>query len=126
MNNAKLAMAIAAILGGPSLGYVLPATAAAATDAETNSDAIQEIVVTAQRRSENSQNVPIQIQALTAEGLTQLNVTTFDDYVKYLPNVTTANNGPGQNEVFMRGLSAGSQPSQGSASLDRQAENMDR
>jgi outer membrane receptor protein involved in Fe transport len=62
------------------------------------------------------QDVPIQIQALTGEALTQLNVTTFDDYVKYLPNVTTANNGPGQNEVFMRGLSAGSQPSQGSAS----------
>src|SRR5450631_2416464 len=116
MNNAKLAVAIAAILGGPSLGYVLPAAAAAATDADINSDAIQEIVVTAQRRSENSQNVPIQIQALTAETLTQLNVTTFDDYIKYLPNVTSANNGPGQNEVFMRGLSAGAQPSQGSAS----------
>ena len=52
---------------------------------------------------------------MTGETLQQLNVTTFDDYVKYLPNVTTANNGPGQNEIFMRGLSAGSQPSQGSA-----------
>jgi outer membrane receptor protein involved in Fe transport len=115
MNNPKLSVAIAAILGAPSLAWVLPA-AAAATDAEINSDAIQEIVVTAQRRSENMQNVPIQIQALTSEALTQLNVTTFDDYIKYLPNVTSANNGPGQNEVFMRGLSAGSQPSQGSAS----------
>jgi iron complex outermembrane receptor protein len=114
MNNAKLSVAIAAILGVPSFGYVLPATAAA--DTETNSDAIQEIVVTAQRRSENMQDVPIQIQALTGEALTELNVTTFDDYIKYLPNVTSANNGPGQNEVFMRGLSAGSQPSQGSAS----------
>jgi outer membrane receptor protein involved in Fe transport len=77
---------------------------------------IQEITVTATRRTENMQNVPIQIQALTGETLTQLNVTTFDDYIKYLPNVTTANNGPGQNEIFMRGLSAGSQPSQGSGS----------
>jgi iron complex outermembrane receptor protein len=115
--NPKLSVAIAAILGGSSLGYVLPAAAAAAADAETVPDSsIQEIVVTAQRRSENMQDVPIQIQALTAESLTQLNVTTFDDYIKYLPNVTSANNGPGQNEVFMRGLSAGSQPSQGSAS----------
>src|SRR5882724_10815970 len=115
--NPKLSVAIAAILGGSSLGYVHPAAAAAAADAETVPDSsIQEIVVTAQRRSENMQDVPIQIQALTAETLTQLNVTTFDDYIKYLPNVTSANNGPGQNEVFMRGLSAGSQPSQGSAS----------
>src|SRR5260370_8038395 len=116
MNNAKLSLAIAAILGLPSLGHVLPAMAAGTADTETNSDAIQEIVVTAQRRSENMQDVPIQIQAITGEALTQLNVTTFDDYIKYLPNVTSANNGPGQNEVFMRGLSAGSQPSQGSGS----------
>src|SRR5882724_4307588 len=115
--NPKLSVAIAAILGGSSLGYVHPAAAAAAADAETVPDSsITEIVVTAQRRSENSQDVPIQMQALTGAALTQLNVTTFDDYIKYLPNVTSANNGPGQNEVFMRGLSAGSQPSQGSAS----------
>src|SRR5256886_17123323 len=62
------------------------------------------------------QNVPISMQAFTAQTLQQLNVSTFDDYIKFLPNVTTANNGPGQNEIFMRGLSAGSQPSQGSAS----------
>src|SRR5579859_1475254 len=116
MNNAKLSVAIAAILGLPPLGYVLPAAAAGTADTEAGSDAIQEIVVTAQRRSENMQDVPIQIQAITGEALTQLNVTTFDDYIKYLPNVTSANNGPGQNEVFMRGLSAGSQPSQGSGS----------
>lgn len=62
------------------------------------------------------QNVPISMQAFTAQALQQLNISTFDDYIKYLPNVTTANNGPGQNEVFMRGLSAGSQASQGSSS----------
>lgn len=109
--NSKLSCAIAAVLSGSSVGF-----AYAAAEADTGLEAIQEIVVTAQRRSENLQDVPIQMQALTGETLTQLNVTTFDDYIKYLPNVTSANNGPGQNEVFMRGLSAGSQPSQGSAS----------
>src|ERR1039458_5294002 len=56
------------------------------------------------------------MQALTSETLQQLNIETFDDYIKELPNVTSASNGPGQNEVFMRGLSAGSQASQGSGS----------
>jgi len=112
--NPRLSYAIAAILSGSSAGFVY--AAAPATDAEASSDMIQEITVTAQRRTENAQNVPISIQAMTAETLTQLNVQTLDDYIKYLPNVTTANNGPGQNEVFMRGLSAGSQPSQGSGS----------
>jgi outer membrane receptor protein involved in Fe transport len=62
------------------------------------------------------QDVPIAMQAFTGQALQQLNISTFDDYIKYLPNVTSANNGPGQNEIFMRGLSAGAQPSQGSGS----------
>ena len=111
--NSKLSYAIAVILGGSSAGLV---NAAPASDTETSSDMIQEITVTAQRRTENIQDVPISIRAMTGETLSQLNVQTLDDYIKYLPNVTTANNGPGQNEVFMRGLSAGSQPSQGSGS----------
>jgi iron complex outermembrane recepter protein len=115
--NRKLSCAIAAILSGSSAGLVHAAPASdTETGAGTSSDSIAEIVVTAQRRSESIQDVPISIQALTAQTLQQLNISTFDDYVKYLPNVTTASNGPGQNEVFMRGLSAGSQASQGSGS----------
>jgi iron complex outermembrane receptor protein len=113
--NSKVSYAVAAILGGASCG------ASAAAPANDNADVgpapmLEEITVTAQRRSESMQNVPISMQAFTSETLKQLNVSTFEDYIKFLPNVTTANNGPGQNEVFMRGLSAGSQPSQGSAS----------
>ena len=114
--NPKLSYAIAAILSGSSIGAPHAAPATDTATAATDTDTIQEITVTAQRRVENMQDVPISIQAMTAETLTQLNVQTLNDYIKYLPNVTTANNGPGQNEVFMRGLSAGSQPSQGSGS----------
>src|SRR6266403_982633 len=67
-----------------------------------------EITVTAQRRTERTQDVPIALQVLTGETLTQLNVTTFDDFVKYLPNVMSAGSGPGQNNIYMRGLSTGS------------------
>ncbi len=109
--NPRLSLAIAAILG--SAGSVHAATA---DGSDSGSDALQEITVTAQRRTQSMQDVPIAMQAFTSETLTQLNIATFDDYIKYLPNVTAANNGPGQNEVFMRGLSAGSQPSQGSGS----------
>jgi outer membrane receptor protein involved in Fe transport len=112
--NSKISYAVAAILGGASCGASAAETATESINPGT--DAIAEITVTAQRRTQNIQDVPISMQALTAQTLQQLNVSTFDDYIKYLPNVTTANNGPGQNEVFMRGLSAGSQPSQGSAS----------
>src|SRR5882762_1748474 len=112
--NSKISFAVAAILGGSSCGAYAAEPATGGTEAATG--ALEEITVTAQRRTESMQNVPISMQAFTAQTLQQLNVSTLDDYIKYLPNVTTANNGPGQNEVFMRGLSAGSQASQGSGS----------
>src|ERR1700744_902895 len=111
--NSKVSCAVAAILG--SVSFAASAAAPAET-ADASMDSIAEITVTAQRRSQSMQDVPIAMQAFTGEALQQLNVTTFDDYIKFLPNVTSASNGPGQNEVFMRGLSAGSQPSQGSGS----------
>ncbi|MDP9064771.1 MAG: TonB-dependent receptor [Pseudomonadota bacterium] len=108
-SNSKLSYAIAAILSSSAAGAVHAAPAADTGESE----GIQEITVTAQRRTENMQDVPISIQALTAETLTQLNVTTFDDFVKFVPNVTTASSGPGQSSIFMRGLSVGITGQQG-------------
>src|SRR5271170_980679 len=114
--KSKISYAVAAILGASSVAAhaQTASTDTSAATSDTSSDALVEVTVTAQRRTENIQDVPISMQALTAQTLQQLNISTFDDYIKYLPNVTSANNGPGQNEVFMRGLSAGSQASQAS------------
>jgi len=101
--NRKLGLAIAAVLGASAAGSPI-VFAADATDAD--SSGIQEIVVTAQRRNESIQDVPITIQALTTEQLTQLNVSTFGDLLKYTPNVTYASNGPGAGQIYMRGLAA--------------------
>jgi iron complex outermembrane recepter protein len=61
--------------------------------------------------------VPITIQALTAETLTQLNVQTFDDFIRYLPNVTSASTGPGEGSIYMRGLSTTLPGVQGSGGI---------
>ena len=115
--NTKLSCAIAAILSGVSFAATTSAAEPGVdADAGSSSSSLEEIVVTAQRRTESMQKVPISMQAFTEQTLQQLNIATLDDYIQYLPNVTTANNGPGQNEVFMRGLSAGAQASQGSGS----------
>jgi iron complex outermembrane receptor protein len=102
--NSTLSRAVAAILSAHA------AQAAHAADTAPGSAAaggLQEVIVTANRREENLQDVPIAIQALTAETLKQLNVQTFDDFVKYLPNVTATSFGPGQGDINMRGLSVG-------------------
>jgi len=67
-------------------------------------DELSEIVVTASRREENLQDVPITIQAVTADQLTALNVTNFDDLLRYTTNLTTSGNGPGTGNIFIRGL----------------------
>ena len=106
----KLSCAVMAILSA----HATASHAAAAASSEASGIEIAEIIVTAQRRSESIQNVPITVQALTGETLTQLSVTTFDDYVKYLPNVTSQGLGPGQNNIYMRGLSTAVGALQGS------------
>jgi len=88
-----------------------------ADSAISEREAIQEVIVTANRREENQQNVPMTIQVLTGETLAQLNATTFDDFVKYLPGVTAHGVGPSQNSIFVRGLGTSSSAIQGSGSI---------
>src|SRR5579872_2178013 len=110
--NPKVSAAVAAALSlhaAHALADAAPTSET--TPAETTS--LAEVVVTAQRRVENIQDVPITIQALTSETLTQLNVQTFDQFVRYLPNVTQSTNGPSQGDIFMRGLSVGGGGNQG-------------
>src|SRR5688500_9211889 len=47
-----------------------------------------EIVITAQKREENLQDVPISVQAIGTRRLDQLNISNFEDYTKQLPSVS--------------------------------------
>jgi outer membrane receptor protein involved in Fe transport len=97
-----MSCAVAAVLSGAA--YAEPQAAAGASPA----DAIPgEIIVTATRRNESIQKVPLTIQAFTGDTLSKLNVANFNDLIKFTPNVTFGNNGPGAGSIFLRGLSSG-------------------
>jgi iron complex outermembrane recepter protein len=115
MRYAPLAAAISAIIAG--------VPAAQAADAEGGLD---EIVVTAQKKSENLQNVPISIEVLDSEKIENLHIANLDDYVKYSPSISYVrgegqggNGQPGSSHVYIRGVvsggtnHSGSQPSVG-------------
>ena len=68
---------------------------------------LEEVVVTAQKRSEDLQKVPISLSVLSTEKLDQLEVKSFLDYAAFLPSVTFKSAGPGQSQVFFRGISTG-------------------
>ncbi|MEA3176655.1 MAG: iron complex outerrane recepter protein [Gammaproteobacteria bacterium] len=113
--NQKCARAVATILAAHATSAAFGA--APAEDAAA-AGGVTEVVVTAQRRSENIQDVPIAIQAFTGDTLQQLNVANFDDFVKYLPNVSASSSGPGQSNIYMRGLSVGNQGIQSGGSIN--------
>jgi iron complex outermembrane recepter protein len=82
----------------------LPAAHAADTsDVAT----LEEVVVTAQKRTENLQDVPISIQTLSTQKLEELHISNFDDYVKYLPSVSFQSAGPSFEHTYIRGVVSG-------------------
>jgi iron complex outermembrane recepter protein len=82
---------------------------------------LEEITVTAQKRAENLQDVPLSIQAFNTTKLQELNIQNFDDYAQFLPSVSFQKAGsPSFEHTYMRGVSSGgdgnhsgSQPSVG-------------
>ena len=78
--------------------------------------ALQEVVVTAQKRTENLQTVPISVQVIDTQKLEQLNIVNLDDYVKYAPSVSYqrsvgsgegGNAEPGSSHIYIRGVVSG-------------------
>ncbi|MBA3526668.1 MAG: TonB-dependent receptor [Pseudomonadota bacterium] len=66
-----------------------------------------EIIVTAQKREENLQDVPVSIQAIGSRRLDQLNISNFEDYTKQLPSVSFQASQGGGTVVYMRGVATG-------------------
>ena len=91
-----------------------PTTQANASEAKAQDKAheLATITVTAQKRVENVQDVPISIDVLTTDKLKEMNVADFADYVKLLPSVSTNSSQgsyqPGFGQVIIRGVASGS------------------
>lgn len=87
-----------------ALAAGIAATPAAAQEAgAANPD---DIIVTAQRRSESIQNVPIAITAVTADTLKKQNVQSVEDYFALTPNVSFQSNGSrDRKDLAIRGIS---------------------
>jgi outer membrane receptor protein involved in Fe transport len=82
-----------------------PTEAPRVTVPESDQDSI---IITATKREENLQNVPISVQLLGTKKLDQLNISNFEQYTKQLPSVSFQNFGvPGATVVYMRGVATG-------------------
>ena len=78
--------------------------------AASQSTSLAEVVVTARKRTENLQDVPISIDVFTSKDLQNLAITQFDDYASKTPSISFVSAGPGTQTFVMRGVSDGSNP----------------
>lgn len=103
------------LAGAAALGFGYPPSYAQQADqAAASSGSLEEIVVTARRRDEHIQSVPIAITAFTQATLTQNNVMSAEDLQFYVPSMTVAS--PNRDTAFVSvrgqgGFSPGGSPS---------------
>ncbi len=108
--RSKVAFAVAAALYGVAAGRIPPALAADRAGAAdpAGPDVLQEVIVTATKRSENLQNIPETIQVLSAGDIRKLGITHFEDIVRTMPTVSYQSIGPTDQMFYIRGVSDGS------------------
>jgi outer membrane receptor protein involved in Fe transport len=95
-------------LAGAILAALYPASYVAAQEAAAErTGALEEVLVTATKRSISLQDVPQSITAFTTVDIQKNAFKNMADYVRALPSVTLINSRPGRNELTIRGISTG-------------------
>ena len=97
-----------------SLGLAIPTLSGAdepapAKDTSTAapSGQLPEVLVTANKRAENSRDVPISIGVVSGSDMANLHVQGYEDLARLVPGVSfAAHNGPGQDNISIRGVSS--------------------
>lgn len=101
---ARLAVVSAMLVSSPALAQT--AEEQTATAADTGPQSLGEIVVTAQKREQKLQDVPVSITAVTGAQIEELKITDLRSIQSYVPNMAVLNSGVNP-VVFIRGFGSG-------------------
>jgi iron complex outermembrane receptor protein len=94
-----LSLAISALIAAPA------ATAMAQDQTEISDEImLEEVTVTARKRTENLQMIPQSIQAISAQTIEQAGLRGMDDYVRFIPSLNIVQANPGTAKVIFRGI----------------------
>lgn len=89
------------------MGFVLGAAPSQAQSVSAaNTDALEEIIVTAQKRDEVLQDVPMSVVAFSGDKISDMNLGKIDELQMYVPNLTVTETGIG-TMLLMRGIGSG-------------------
>lgn len=93
---------LAVILGAAPMG-ALAQQAGEDADAEI---VLEEVVVTAQKQEQSLQDVPLSVEAVLGEKLTDAGILRLDDLKAYVPNLQMSETGIANN-IYIRGIGSG-------------------
>jgi outer membrane receptor protein involved in Fe transport len=112
--RAALGLLASTVMAAPALAQTQPADPAQAPSAAPAEQEGEQIIVTATKRSENLQDVPIAITAITTKTLDDLQIDEFEDYARLVPSLSFKTGGgggsadsPGTANVYFRGVASG-------------------
>src|SRR5882762_2803798 len=74
---------------------------------QVDQGAIQEVIVTAQKRAANLQDVPFSVSATSQEQIRNSGADNLVDLARNIAGFTVADLGPGQSQMAIRGISSG-------------------
>jgi outer membrane receptor protein involved in Fe transport len=102
------------MLGTALLASTMLAGVPALAQQQQQTVTLETVVVTAEKRTEDLQKVPMSVQALGGDELKALHATDFNDFARYLPSVEytvggagAGNGAPGFDNISMRGVNSG-------------------
>jgi len=101
----------------PETIRILAASSAAIPAQPPTRGDLPEVIISANRREEDLQDVPITVQTFTGEQLKELSVASFNHLLHYTTNLTFSGNGPGTGNIFIRGLGSAGTGNQQQATL---------
>ena len=96
----QLSMAISAVLAAP-VGAVM----AQDQDQDTAGDLLlEEVLVTARKRTESAMDIPSSIQAISEQTIRDAGLMSMDDYVRFIPSMSYVGTNPGSANIVFRGI----------------------
>ncbi len=109
--RSRIAIAVASVLA-----LAAPRGPALAGAGDSPAGLLEEVVVTARKRQENLQEVPLSVDVFTKRDMQNLGIAQFDDYAEKVPSISFISIGPGSQLFVMRGVSDGSNPNYANSS----------
>lgn len=96
----------AGLLATVCMAAFYPQFANAQAHAAPSATELSEVVVTAQKREETVQTVPLSITAVTGEQMARRGINSVADLARIAPSLTVVSSGPGENNLIVRGISS--------------------